>query len=95
MGKRGEVTEEVVNVWSKHFEVGITTTQLRLLPYVQYCLMNGWDIEPDKINQPERVIISDWKNEGNIIKSCRGLKVSKRFWDAMSEVLWLAYAAHE
>ena len=92
---RGAVTDQIRAVARERLGLGdITTTELRLLPYIQYTMMNNQRIEPEKINDKERSILSDWRARGWIGGGAAGLTVTKEFWDAMNEILWLAYVAH-
>jgi hypothetical protein len=69
----------------------ITLTELRLMPYIQYTMMNEQKLDPRKINQDEREVLSLWKKEGHIEGGITGLRITKNFWDAINEILWISY----
>ena len=84
--KRGHYTKEF---GKKH---NITLEELRLMPYLQYCLMNSQSIDPAKISSEERKILSRWQKEGKITRSCiSGCSITKEFWTTMNEILYEAY----
>lgn len=64
------------------------------MPYIQFVMMNEQRIDPRKINEKERDILSGWRARGWIEGGASELSVTKEFWDAMSEILWLGYVAH-
>lgn len=78
--------EELLNKYN------ITKTELRLMPYLQYCLMNRQSIDPRRISGEERKILSKWQDEGKITRSCiNGCSITKEFWTTMNEILYEAY----
>ena len=84
---RGCITQEITDKY------GFTQTELRLIPYIQYCCINNQCIEPHKIYPEERDIISNWKSKGYISGGASDvICVSREFWDIMSDVLWESYA---
>ena len=92
MRKRGMLTIEVEQIALDVLEVTeFSQAELRLMPYVQFVLMNDQYIDPNKVTQAERDILSSWRKKGWIEGGAAGLGVSKEFWDAMSEILWHSY----
>lgn len=74
----------------------MTTTELRLIPYLQYCLVNDQNIDPNKVNQDERLILSKWRNRGYFSGGASNFTLlDKRFWDFMSSILFYAYVDYE
>lgn len=61
-----------------------TQSELRLMPYIQYVMMNDQVIEPCRINSVERDILVKWRERDWI-----------DFWDNMNQILWLAYVDDE
>ena len=93
---RGMLTERVLEVAKKQLKVeDFTVRELRLMPYVQHCVMNQLNLLPDRINQDERDILSKWRENGWLIGGASDLSVTKQFWNAMHEILWEAYADYE
>ena len=91
MAGRGVLTEKIKEISKRMIGREITQKELRLMPYVQYVMMNGQKIEPIKISPEEREILSNWRKEGFIEGGAGGLAISKSFWDLMSEVLFEGY----
>lgn len=83
---RGQLTDNI------KVKYKITKEELRLMPYLQYCLMNNQSIDPCKISSEERKILSRWQKEGKITRSCiYGCSITKEFWDQMAEILYETY----
>ena len=98
MAKRGQVTPEIKNLADRLLGVKcITVRELRLMPYVQYVMMNNQKLDPQLINNEDRKIWQDWKSNGwvNGGMQMQRIVISKDFWDAMNEILWLAYVIYE
>lgn len=95
MAKRGLLTEEIKAVSSDLLGKEITQAELRLMPYVQHCLMNGQVIDPQRVNSSEREFLSDWRKRGYIEGGASGISCTKEFWNAISAILWLGYVAYE
>jgi len=73
----------------------IGTTELRLIPYVHYIMVNDRKLDINKINGEERKILQQWKKEGHIEGGASGLAITKHFWDFMCEVLFIAYVGYD
>lgn len=86
--RRGMLSEELKKKYN------ITQKELRLMPYFQYLLLNHAAVDPAKIDEEERKILSRWQKEGKITRPCvRGdtCSVTKEFWDFMCEILYETY----
>lgn len=92
---RGKLTENIATTAKQLLGVELTQEELRLMPYVQYTMMNNQRIDPNRINENERKILTSWREREWIEGGAGGLSVSKNFWDAMNELMWLGYVAHE
>jgi hypothetical protein len=88
---RGILSVAVQEIAKKKLNREITLSELRLLPYIQYVMMNEQKLEICKINQEERNILKIWKEEGHIEGGATGLSITKYFWDFLCEVLFIAY----
>lgn len=89
---RGKVTTEIQELARE--QLGLSDfgkTELRLMPYIQYVMMNEQRIDPNRINADERKVLAQWREDGFIEGGASGLAITKEFWDAMSEILWLGY----
>jgi hypothetical protein len=95
MAGRGQLTNKIKTVALKELGIiDLSVTALRLMPYIQYTMMNGQKIDPTHINPEERKILKEWKEQGWMEGGMTGLSISKKFWDAMNEILWLGYVAY-
>jgi len=92
---RGKLTPEIETLGETLLGKKLTKEELRLLPYLDYLSKNCAGIEPCRINQTERDILSAWKQQGFINYSSSPtngyLCIRKDFYDFMNKVLWLAY----
>ena len=89
---RGKITEEIEKKAKELLGIDkIETREYRLMPYIQYLATNSENIDPNKINQDERRILTEWRVKGWIGGGCSDLTLSKKFWDAISELIWLGY----
>ncbi len=88
---RGALTPKIQELSKAFFKRKMTTIELRLIPYVQYVMLNEQKLDPQKINSEERTIFMQWKKDGHCKGGITGLSVTKEFWDFMCEVLFEAY----
>ena len=91
MQKRGVLTERIKEKSKELLGGEITTKELRLMPYIQYQMMNEQKIDPNKINSEERKILKKWKEAGHIEGGASGLQITKEFWNILCEILFLGY----
>lgn len=92
---RGAVTDAVCEAAQRALGIeSITTTELRLMPYVQYVMVNDQRLDPSRVNAEERAILQQWRERGWIEGGAGGLSVTKEFWDGLHEVLWHGYVEH-
>jgi len=89
--RRGELTERVKNKSKEKLGYEINRTELRLMPYIQYILMNSQKLETCHVNSKELETLVKWKDRGFIAGRYSRLRITKDFWDAMNEILFLAY----
>ena len=92
---RGMLTQEIRQLAMELLGKDISTTELRLMPYVQSVMVNEQRLDPNRINTEERTILSDWRNRGWIDGGCTQLFVSKFFWDAISDIIYMRYVNNE
>ena len=91
MGERGTLTEKANEIAKKMIGREISLRELRLIPYIQYVMMNEQKLEISRINQEEREILRVWKDEKFIEGGAGGLSITKEFWDFMCEILFETY----
>ena len=101
--KRGQLTDRIKVRSAELLGYEISQKELRLMPYLQYQLVNEQRLKPECLNEQDREILSKWVNKGYIldgVSECEGrpmmsegvkLKLTKEFWDSILEILWLGY----
>lgn len=95
MALRGQLTPPVkAFAESKGFS-DFNRTELRLLPYIQYVMMNEQKLELSRINSEEREAFSRWREKGWVTGGAGPMTITKQFWDSMNQILWLSYVNHE
>jgi predicted transcriptional regulator len=93
---RGALTDEIQAIAKESLGREITQTELRLYPYLDFCLKNSKHIEADKINKEEQSILIQLDDEGRIDYTLSGyLACSKSFYDFIQQILWLAYVKNK
>jgi len=93
---RGAVTPEIKQLAKQLLGIeDLTTRELRLMPYIQYTMMNEQRLEIQRINPEERKILSKWRANGWIEDDASEMSISKQFWDAINQILWLAYVNYD
>lgn len=88
---RGQLTEEINNMAKSFLGREITTTELRLYPYLDFVMKNEQHIDPRKINAEETVILSTLRKEGHISGGASGMSMTKEFYDYIQGIIWLGY----
>jgi len=94
-GNLKQLTKEVKDEARVILERDITQTDLRLLPYIDYCSKNPGAFKPDGINNEERKILSEWRELGllsyNSSPGHSSMRVSIPFYWFMCHALLCAY----
>lgn len=93
MAKRGQLTQAIKDKALQLLGKEITQVELRLMPYAHHVMLNEQALDQRKINSEERAILSDWRERGWIEGGAAGMAITKEFYDAMCELLWLGYVA--
>lgn len=88
---REAITSDIQTVAQLHLKRKITRTELRLMAYAQYVMMNEQRIDPRKCNEEDRKVLRKWREEGHIEGGASGLAITREFWDAMCSILWFGY----
>lgn len=94
MAKRGELTQEIKDLSKKLMGYEIDKTELRLMPYFQYVMVNYQKVDPEKINVQEREILHKWGAKG-WIEYGSTVGCTKEFWKILMEILFVAYVDFE
>jgi hypothetical protein len=92
---RGILTTRVKKMSKKFLGRKIDTTELRLMPYLQYTMMNNQRLDVNKVNQEERDILRLLKDAGHIEGGAGGLSMTRDYWDFINDVLWYSYVIQE
>ncbi len=88
---RGVLTQRIKDKSKELLGYEISAKELRLMPYVQYQMMNAQRIDPSKISSEEREIWQIWKEAGYVDGGMSGMQMTKEFYDALCEILFLGY----
>ena len=91
---RGALTNSIKAKSKELLGYEISLRELRLMPYIQFVMMNEQMIDPNRITQEERKILSEWRSKGYIKGGAGGLAITKEFWGAVCEILFLGYVAY-
>ena len=88
---RGILTKEIKTRSKELLGYEIDTRELRLYPYIMHVMMNDQRIDPNKINQEEREILSKLRKVGHIEGGASGLRITKEFWNIICEIVLMGY----
>jgi hypothetical protein len=89
---RGQLTQRVQEAAKRLLGREITVRELRLMPYVQYLMVNEQKLDIEKINQEEREILSYWRKNGYLYGGVgERMEITREFWNILCEIIWLAY----
>ena len=92
---RGMMNDRAQVAAKKHLGREITLAELRLMPYIQYVMMNSQAIEIAHIGDGEREILSQWRKEGHIEGGASGLAITREFWNAICDILFETYVRRD
>lgn len=95
MPRRGEFTPYIAEKMEQFLGRPGSKGLLRLIPYLQYQMVNDQKIDPNRINAEEREILSRLRADGHIEGGASGMTMTKPFWDFCCEILWISYVDHE
>lgn len=93
---RGMITDEI-NAKAKELMgyEALSSQELRLMPYLQYIIVNGQGVLHNRVNTEERAILDIWIKKGFISNVYEQLEMTKEFWNAISELIYLGYVNHD
>lgn len=94
---RGQLNEDVQKLSKAFLGRDLTLTELRLFPYIDYCLKNGGKYEPRKINAQEVGIFCEYtkKYPQHFNFTLCEIEISKEFYQFIQNVLWIAYVPNK
>lgn len=88
---RGQLTPRIKTASQKLLGYKINQIELRLMPYYQFRLLNNQTIDPVHLNEQDFDILHKWQSKKFITITNSRIHISKKFWDAMSELIFLGY----
>lgn len=92
---RGQLTDDIQNIAVLFLGRKMSTTELRLIPYITYIIVNDQIIDVRKCNEDDRKVLRLWKDAGYMEGGSSGLSITKEFWDFMNEIIWLGYVIYD
>lgn len=95
MSARGKLTGDIAKKAKEFLGREITEDEFRLYPYLQYQMVNERRIDPRRINQVEREVMSKLRAEGHIEGGAGGLAMTREFYLFISDLLFDGYAAYD
>lgn len=97
MQQRGQLTARVQQKAVEVMSREISLDELRLMPYIKSMMMDFKRIDKRKMNLEDIYIFERWVDEGRVLTdwnfngSFLDIKITKEFWDQMSEIIYLSY----
>ena len=88
---RGAITQAIKAKSKQLLGYEIDVTELRLMAYVVYVMMNEQRIDPNKCNRDDRDILQKWREAGHIQGGASGLSITREFWDILGEIVFMGY----
>lgn len=93
---RGCITDEIQKLARDYLGREITTRELRLYPFIDYCLKNGGYMSRDKIDDEEVDIIHSYDEKTQLKRDFQGyIWVSESFYNYIQSVLWHSYVDYK
>ena len=90
---RGTLTKEVKKLSKELLGYEITVRELRMMPYIMYCLLDNCNIDPNKVNSEERAILMKWQKEERLSSPSSNFMVSAEFYDIICQILKIGYCS--
>lgn len=88
---RGMLTEEAKKYALDFLKREISVKELRLYPYIDYCLKNSTSWSLNKINKEEIDILNILEKEGHIAYSSERVFCTIKFYDYIQKMMALTY----
>ena len=88
---RGMVSEKIQMLCKDFLGREVTTRELRLFPYIDYCLKNWGVLDRSKVNKEEMEILNSYDEELIKIENGEITYISNDFYNFIQKVLWEAY----
>lgn len=88
----GRICQEIIHEAKEALGIdNMGVVEFRLMPYIQYLVINNQNIDPQRINAEERAILATWRKLGWIEGGARDLKINHKFWVGINKILWEGY----
>ncbi len=87
---RGQLTEKVQELANEYLGREISLTELRLYPFIDYCIKNGGYMDRRKLSREELELLHSY-NKDDVQRAYGYIYVSKDFYEYMQKVLWESY----
>ena len=91
---RGQLTEKVQELAREYLGREISVIELRLYPFIDYCIKNGGYMDRHKLSREEIDILHAY-DEDKCKRSQGYVYVSKDFYEYIQKVLWESYVEKE
>ncbi len=88
---RGSLTKRIKAKSKELLGYEISQKELRLMPYVQYVMVNDQKISIRHCNQDDRDVLQKWREAGHIEGGASGLQITEEFWNIICEIVRLGY----
>ena len=72
--KRGQLTQRIKEKSKELLGYEITQTELRLMAYAQYTLVNSQRIKREHTNEEDREILASWVEKGFVLNGVNPLR---------------------
>lgn len=90
--ERGRLTETIQQKSKSFLGREITTKELRLYPYLDYCWKNGGKIDPKKTDLDETLIIANLDDAGLIrLEGYCEINPTREFYNFVQDILAESY----
>ena len=85
---RGMLTDEIKEKAERYLGRKFTQKELRLYPYLQYCMLNSQKVERVRIDPDEQDILDKLVEENQVVREYPSFyKPTKRFCNFLCEIL--------
>ena len=88
---RGCLTDRIKQKSKELLGYELDITELRLMPYIMYVMVNEQRLDINKCNWQDRKVLKRWREAGHIEGGVSGLIITKEFWDVLCEITFLGY----
>lgn len=88
---RGRLTARIKKKSKELLGYAIDEAELRLVVYLQYVMVNEQRFKERNLKPNEHDIIQKWEDAGYMNNEGVYLTITKKFWDAICEIVYLGY----